>query len=44
MPVIERTWTFTNGASPILICELGLPPCFKDIRDFEDFVRSKRMR
>jgi hypothetical protein len=34
MAVIERQWTFTNSANPILICELGIPPWFEDIPHF----------
>ena len=44
MPVIQRTWIFPEYKNPVLICELGLPPYFKDIRIFEDFLWSKGYR
>jgi hypothetical protein len=38
MAVVERQWTFTNGANPILICELGIPPWFEDIPHFVETI------
>jgi hypothetical protein len=40
MQVIGRTWEFTNGASPVLICELGIPPYFENIPKFTAFISS----
>jgi hypothetical protein len=34
MIVTERRWEFTNGANPILICDLHIPSWFKDVSYF----------
>jgi hypothetical protein len=40
MLVVGRTWTFTNGANPVLICELSIPSGFENIPHFEKAIKS----
>ena len=40
MTVVERRWTFTNGANPILICELHISPGYENIPHFEQAIKA----
>jgi len=40
MKVQSRKWQLTNGSSPKLIVELGLPDCYETLLDFEEDMRK----
>ncbi len=40
MTIISRTWTFTNGSQPVLVCQLDVPSNFQSISEFEKYVES----
>ena len=40
MVVVGRTWKFTNGSDPILVCELHVPPPWKTVPEFEKILNS----